>query len=263
MTTNPPHRRAFTLVELLVVVAVIALLIGILLPALSAARRSAAEMKSLSNIRQNTLGLIALADRTDGRFPTAPLVKGETDVFGNPKTLLPTNHGFIAPIQWFGHTLSWSVVLYESGWENTRTFRGPSATAAFSRDAPIEGLPQSLRAITSTSYYLTETVFAKPKLFTPQDPFNQPGIEVCQAQLLAQVSFTSDKALMYETDGALIPRRPASVDRTLWDRPVAFFDGHAEQRKTADALETVPNVRHVNNDGPLITTLDGIKGRDF
>jgi prepilin-type processing-associated H-X9-DG protein len=62
------RRTGFTFVELLVIVAVIALLVGILLPVLSTARQHAAAVVCASNIKQLSLALIAY-DQQTGAFP--------------------------------------------------------------------------------------------------------------------------------------------------------------------------------------------------
>jgi prepilin-type N-terminal cleavage/methylation domain-containing protein len=58
-------RNAFTLIELLVVISIIALLVGILLPALGAARKSAIDLKCKTQLRQ--FGIAFMAYATDSR----------------------------------------------------------------------------------------------------------------------------------------------------------------------------------------------------
>lgn len=58
--------RGFTLIELLVVIAIIALLMAILMPALSAAKKQATMARCLTNHRSLTIGWIMYADDNDG-----------------------------------------------------------------------------------------------------------------------------------------------------------------------------------------------------
>lgn len=69
--------RGFTLVELMVVIAVIGILLAILLPALSSAQKSARQVKGLSNMRQLAAGWHFYSSENDevmlpGRFPALP-----------------------------------------------------------------------------------------------------------------------------------------------------------------------------------------------
>jgi prepilin-type processing-associated H-X9-DG protein/prepilin-type N-terminal cleavage/methylation domain-containing protein len=70
-TFSSRRHRAFTLVELLVVIGIIALLVGVLMPALAGARRSAQTIKCASNIRQIVLACMNYADENRGFWPIA------------------------------------------------------------------------------------------------------------------------------------------------------------------------------------------------
>jgi prepilin-type N-terminal cleavage/methylation domain-containing protein len=77
MLQTPPYpsKRAtigFTLIELLVVISIIALLVAILLPALSAARLAAQRMMGASNMRSAGLAIELFSQDNDGYLPSGP-----------------------------------------------------------------------------------------------------------------------------------------------------------------------------------------------
>src|SRR5215468_4947426 len=67
---------AFTLVELLVVIGIIGLLVALLLPALSKARRAANTLACASNLRQVGIGMISYTVKYKGAIPGSPWTSG-------------------------------------------------------------------------------------------------------------------------------------------------------------------------------------------
>lgn len=70
-------RKAFTLIELLVTISLIALLIALLLPALSRATDSARQIQCASNLKQWGVALFAYAADHDEALPKSPTPHGD------------------------------------------------------------------------------------------------------------------------------------------------------------------------------------------
>ena len=73
------RKRGFSLVELLVVIGIIALLVGILFPVLSKARRQASQVACLSNLRQLGVAFLSYAHANRGWFPAPAVANGAFD----------------------------------------------------------------------------------------------------------------------------------------------------------------------------------------
>lgn len=70
--------KAFTLIELLVAIGIIAILLALLLPALTKARESAGAAKCRSNLRQIAMGVLMYAGDNKGRLPPTYVSTGGT-----------------------------------------------------------------------------------------------------------------------------------------------------------------------------------------
>jgi prepilin-type N-terminal cleavage/methylation domain-containing protein len=112
------NRRAFTLIELLVVIGIIAVLVGLLLPAVQQVRETALRITSTNQLKQIVLATHHFADAHNGKLP---------NVNGEPKTENPNQSLLFALLPYLEEDNAYRV--YADYWKNSQ--------AAFRQAVPI------------------------------------------------------------------------------------------------------------------------------
>lgn len=126
--------RAFTLIELLIVIAIIAILAAILFPVFARARAKATQTSCLSNVRQISLAMLMYTADADNRFP---LVRGGA---GGPifvSSWIDTVQPYTANLQIFICPASpYQSVDWRSNTDLLRNYGYPPAAGSF-----VTGIP--------------------------------------------------------------------------------------------------------------------------
>jgi prepilin-type N-terminal cleavage/methylation domain-containing protein/prepilin-type processing-associated H-X9-DG protein len=224
MSTSRADCRGFTLIELLVVISIIALLIGILLPALGAAREAARNTRCLSTLRQFAIAQEVYAVDYDGFY--VPIRLGRESDTGLDKRWWYQNSHFRDQIGLPKiATVNWPFYPQE--------FVCPAAEVAYADPAAPAG-----RADIREAYGMNQTAI-RENIFPSNTYNNAPYIGVKQIQVVEpSTTIQMGDALGDRIEASTSDDYVGEIATTVTPAPVAYrhpgetvnllyFDSHA------------------------------------
>jgi prepilin-type N-terminal cleavage/methylation domain-containing protein/prepilin-type processing-associated H-X9-DG protein len=265
--------RAFTLVELLVVIGIIAVLIGVLLPVLSRAQKTARKTSCLSNQRQLIMALTMYCQENDGYFPGGPGIVRWRDDLGNPQGPSAT--------EW---TARYNPDAYNPYACNDDEQAGPTFLAKYvSKSKQVPACPEEpfLRARGSfwPNNYWTGFWYPMSLVYTPLEIWQGTGPNVPgnpqKPQKLSKVKYPTNKAVIIDRktyhDKFVVDtdKTTTGVNNTKKQKlyvNVGFADGHVASRGTFEMFDSDVNWTgrfNINNPATHVRGRAGVLWKDF
>ncbi len=264
--TTPTDRDArpgaFSLVELVVLIAIVALIIAISLPTLGAAMRSSREARSLANARSiaQIFEQYASANETyphnwRGEMPPRTIEDVGYEVpWYPPGWVAASSQYWTLGTRWPG--LVADPVTFAS---NLDVWRSPGHNGPLPEAPTGPTLPDE-DAASFVSYVYSNSFIGDPSLWKADTPFDWT---LARAVRPSEVESPSAKVMLWDRHlgwARSVEQREGHNDAPT---PMAFADGHAESRDPLDASPGVPNVLNDGRDTRLHNTPGGVRGRDF
>jgi len=199
-------KRIFTLIELLIVIAIIAILAGMLLPALQSARAKAQTVSCVGNIKQIGMMSLEYADRFDGALPNAYY------------TLTPNNWnlGIQLPLYMMGKG-KYNYTYGAADCPKKGVFVCPTETPfGFENDISSYGFNAEFSLQSTTARHSTKKVAMPSRLMTVSETVNYRtnlGIGKPENNLSRTGGERGDNVIMF--------RHSSKVN-------VAYLDGHVQ-----------------------------------
>lgn len=245
--SDPAMRSAFTLIEVLVSIGIIAVLVGLLLPMLSGTKVRASRVKALNDLRQIGVSIQLYTEDSGGAYPYFP--PNTTHLIGPPDAPLGTI--FVGNDDPWSMSYLWVTTMHRvAPWtDNYASWIGVGRE---------HGQLPWLRAEDQNHWLPPGYRMSNSFVATP-GTWSDNGAARVMPTRPDQVRYPSAKVMFFDA------ARPYLSERNQQEQPRGVLSADGSARDVLDSDATTPTVNRITQAEPQTyhDTPNGIHGRDF